>query len=466
MSSSPPALPLVAAASTTATSAVRWSKASQDRLVVLVAAMLAGYSALRILMAFTGSMAEAGTSHKAAATVAVGSVGGSIWGWLYSSNAIYYIGFLLGSIIISTLVPHPWQRGDRTALNLLPQSRQVRPTYGVDILNSFESEMKLASSDIALNRVQVVGTHNSVHVAGMFSIFIPYWQYTHPSLIDQLNTGIRHLEIDLWYNKSFGMWEVWHECVDRLTVSAPLLLICNDAIVGGGGAGGGSKMVTPLLLRDVLSQLFSWSKSNQGHFPLSINLDIKGAYISGTSYLTPWLLGRGFSHSKADRQIFQALEREILAEFPIPNLHTPASMLLGSGTKTLREAIQKSGWPAVNALRGKTQFQLNLNGCRASLNTVIPSSVFFKRGHNFQDPEPDVGWFETNDPVVTKILIEKGYFVRALDPHSKFGDTGKNPMAQYVATNHPSYYKSGVLVPLKEIETKRQSSAREDIETG
>jgi len=425
MSSSPPALPLVAAASTTATSAVRWSKASQDRLVVLVAAMLAGYSALRILMAFTGSMAEAGTSHKAAATVAVGSVGGSIWGWLYSSNAIYYIGFLLGSIIISTLVPHPW----------------VRPTYGVDILNSFESEMKLASSDIALNRVQVVGTHNSVHVAGMFSIFIPYWQYTHPSLIDQLNTGIRHLEIDLWYNKSFGMWEVWHECVDRLTV-------------------------TPLLLRDVLSQLFSWSKSNQGHFPLSINLDIKGAYISGTSYLTPWLLGRGFSHSKADRQIFQALEREILAEFPIPNLHTPASMLLGSGTKTLREAIQKSGWPAVNALRGKTQFQLNLNGCRASLNTVIPSSVFFKRGHNFQDPEPDVGWFETNDPVVTKILIEKGYFVRALDPHSKFGDTGKNPMAQYVATNHPSYYKSGVLVPLKEIETKRQSSAREDIETG
>mmetsp|Transcript_2847 Transcript_2847/g.3912 ORF Transcript_2847/g.3912 Transcript_2847/m.3912 type:complete len:418 (+) Transcript_2847:47-1300(+) len=417
MSSSTPALPLVASSSATAASTVRWSKASQDRLVVLVAALIAGYSALRILMAFTNeNMADTtSTSHKAS--------GGS-------SNALYYIGFLLGSIIISTLVPHPW----------------IRPTYGVSTLNSFESEMKLASSDAPLNRVQVVGTHNSVHVAGMFSALIPYWQYTHPSLIDQLNTGIRHLEIDLWYNKSFGMWEVWHECVDRLTVTA-------------------------LLLRDVLSQLFSWSKSNEGHFPLSINLDIKGAYTSGTSYLTPWLLGRGFSHSAADRQIFQALEREILAKFPIPNLLTPASMLLGSGTKTLRDAIQKNGWPSVKALRGKTQFQLNLNGCRAGLNKIIPSSVFFKRGHNFQDPEPDVGWFETNDPAVTKILIEKGYLVRALDPHGEFGAPGKNLMAQYVATNHPSYYKTGVLVPLQEIEAKQrgtgeQSFAGEDIETG
>jgi len=230
---------------------------------------------------------------------------------------------VLALLVFITLVPSPW----------------VRPTYGFAPILSFENESKFSNLKIPLNHFQIIGTHNSVHVAGLFSIFIPYWRYTHTSLANQLNIGVRHIELDLWFNKSIQKWEIWHESIDRLTV-------------------------TPLFLSDVLSHLMSWSKSHNNHFPLTFNLDIKGSYYAGTSYFTPWLLGRGFSPNatKYDKYVFEMLEREILDIWHLPSLFTPASMLLETKSKCVRDAIENFGWPTVEQLRGKSMFQLNLNG--------------------------------------------------------------------------------------------------------
>ncbi|GAB5363430.1 hypothetical protein AAMO2058_000882400 [Amorphochlora amoebiformis] len=364
----------------------RWSKLGQDRFCLAIAAVIVSLSAMKIAIRASDPL------------VAV-------------ENLPYILGLIGGAVVILSTVPAPW----------------VQATYSVDgAPKCVESEADLSMSSVPLNQFRLVGTHNSVHVAGLFSIFVPYWQYTHLPLVHQLNFGIRHIEIDLWFNKTLGIWEVFHECIDKLTV-------------------------TPLLFSDVLSQIMTWSKSNQNHFPLTFNLDIKGAYIAGTSYMTPWLLGRGFYGDKRDRYIFEMLEREVLAVWAIPKLVTPATIKTGTKSKCLRDALANHGWPTVQECRGKTLFQLNLNEDRSSLADVITSTVFFKRGHNFLNPEPDAAWFETNDPDLAQSLSSKGLMIRALDVHAK--DAAKLRGVQFVATNHPSRYPMGVISRLQDLKS-------------
>ena len=57
---------------------------------------------------------------------------------------------------------------------------------------------------LRFNQALSVGSHNSCHVANVFSgwpCFPPHWgpaqwRYTHPALVQQLEQGVRHLEID------------------------------------------------------------------------------------------------------------------------------------------------------------------------------------------------------------------------------------------------------------------------------
>ena len=86
-------------------------------------------------------------------------------------------------------------------------------------------------------------------------MLIPAWQYSHLSMVDQLDFGLRHLELDIWFNKTTASWEIWHECVDRLTCV------------------GSKNLVT------VLTQLKRWSDENPDHFPINYNVDVKGMFV-------------------------------------------------------------------------------------------------------------------------------------------------------------------------------------------
>ncbi len=346
-----------------------WSKRGWDRWNLTVGAVITVYFLLQL--------------------VSPSQVAGS--GSLDTLRSV--LGVVVGLAAVLSHIPNAW----------------VRASYDArEPLLGFDREKRLSESELPYNKFQQVGTHNSVHISGLFSMFVPYWRYTHRSLVEQLNMGIRHIELDLWFNMHLQRWEVWHECIDGLTV-------------------------TPLLLSDTLSQLRSWSRGHRGHFPLCLNLDIKGAYRSGTSFLS-FALGRVFAGRPGDALAFQLLEREILGEWGVTDLYTPATML-GGRFKTLRDALRDGGWPSVRSLRGKALFQLNVSGKVARVNEVFDSTVLFKRGHNFDRPRSDVAWFETADAGRAARLAAQGYLIRALDPHAK---RLAAPQTHYIATNHPT----------------------------
>jgi hypothetical protein len=92
----------------------------------------------------------------------------------------------------------------------------VKPSYGrvgdAKTLLPQEVEEELVNASGAgsrlLNEFAVIGTHNSIHVAALFSVFIPFWQYSHTPLVAQLEMGLRHIELDIWYNRNRKKWVV------------------------------------------------------------------------------------------------------------------------------------------------------------------------------------------------------------------------------------------------------------------
>src|SRR5205823_3875450 len=75
---------------------------------------------------------------------------------------------------------------------------------------------RIADGCVALNEIQVLGTHNSYHVqprpallAALLQIAPAFdaWEYTHPPLGEQFsNEGIRQIELDVWADPHGGLF--------------------------------------------------------------------------------------------------------------------------------------------------------------------------------------------------------------------------------------------------------------------
>src|SRR5690606_26311301 len=72
-----------------------------------------------------------------------------------------------------------------------------------------------ALADLRLNGIQVIGSHNSYHVAppeavvGFLSRFnrdAEAWNYTHPALSRQLDLGVRQFELDVYADPEGGLF--------------------------------------------------------------------------------------------------------------------------------------------------------------------------------------------------------------------------------------------------------------------
>ena len=72
------------------------------------------------------------------------------------------------------------------------------------------------NTSLPLNKGLYLGTHNSCHVSPLFSGCFPahcgpaQWRYSHPPIVEQLEDGIRHVEIDIWFNMDTRHWEIFH----------------------------------------------------------------------------------------------------------------------------------------------------------------------------------------------------------------------------------------------------------------
>jgi hypothetical protein len=184
--------------------------------------------------------------------------------------------------------------------------------------------------DASLSSLRYLATHNSYRRSSdpLRLLFIglvePSWPaklaYSHPSLTEQLDSGIRSFELDVRPRK--GGFVLAHvPLVDDRTDEPDLAL--------------------------ALEELALWSDRNPGHVPLVVILELTSEYAFLDPALRPW-----------DSQALDRLDAALRAGLG-PRLLAPDE--LRDGAPTLSAALLGRGWPSLGASRGRIMVVLHEN---------------------------------------------------------------------------------------------------------
>jgi hypothetical protein len=312
------------------------------------------------------------------------------------------------------------------------------------------------ASEPLLNQIQVIGSHNSYHIAPAPALLeliattgrnrAEGLDYTHRPLPEQFSRlGIRQIELDVFADPKGGLFarpRMRQTLKDRGKDPGP------DPDFDGQLRGPGLKV---LHVQDVdfrthcpnfregLKQVRSWSRANPRHVPILILVELKDEAIFG-------LPTRPVKFGTAE---LDQVDAEILSVFGRTEILTPDRVR--GRFATLPEAIRAQGWPALEAVRGLVMFALDneaplrdryLEGHpalrdRAMFATVAPTG-------------PAAAWFKINDPIrdfdQIQALVRQGFLVRtradADTRQARANDVTQRDKAlasgaQFVSTDYP-----------------------------
>jgi len=314
--------------------------------------------------------------------------------------------------------------------------------------------------EIHLNDVQVIGSHNSYKIA----IEKPLWnylyqlnsskaeslQYGHFSLEEQLDLGLRNLELDVFHDPNGGHFsnpkglEIVKEMGEQ-----PLEFDSEEKL-----SQKGLKMFHIqdvdfrshyLLFKEGLQALKNWSDKNPNHTPIFILMNTKDQKVQQTrDPLT-------FSKNALD-----SVDVEIKSVFPSNKLITPD--LVRGDFKTLEEAVLQKGWPKLEDVKGRFIFVLDEKEPKINLYLENhPSLVDRVLFVNSKEGNPEAAFRIVNNPIkdfdYIKELVAKGYLVRTradaatkearTNNYDKF-EKAKESGAQVISTD---YYVPSLLFP-------------------
>ena len=230
------------------------------------------------------------------------------------------------------------------------------------------------SAQLKINQIQFVGSHNSYKQAMSPLIYkalhlldaevaesLEYW---HEPLAEQLDFGLRKLEIDLFYDARDQSFPVGHAQIIDMNSHCDTLLVC---------------------LQDVRV----WSEQNPQHAPIWISFNLKDQAIPG---------------------------------LPDPELFTPEALnlldeqLRGALTTQLIQPadVQGLNWPTLAEARGKVLLILDEGGAKRDwyYNNWQTRPMFT----NAPEGHPAAGVMIINDPIENfariQRLVKAGYLVR------------------------------------------------------
>ena len=194
-----------------------------------------------------------------------------------------------------------------------------------------------AIDDLSISRYQVVGTHNSYHIApGPTEMTLiktrgedlaKSLEYTHLQLSEQFEMGIRQIELDLFPDPEGGKFAnpQAFAAAKQLGLDAPephdpkgRLLEPGTKILHYPGF---DFRTTVLTLEDGLKEISQWSKKNPTHHPIFILLELKE------------------DAGKWDNEMIRSLESEILNIIDLSHFITPDAVR--GDHPNLTTAIQK-----------------------------------------------------------------------------------------------------------------------------
>lgn len=308
------------------------------------------------------------------------------------------------------------------ALPFLTSLSTIYPAFAEDCqsMKNLEGICVDYNSNLKMNQLQAVGSHNS------YKLFIPEPElelihaynprsaitldYNHLPLRQQLNMGLRQIELDIVYDPDGGRF-------------ADPLLPKQTAKLADAVAFDNSELHAPgfkvLHSQDIdvrsncmtwiscLQEIKSWSQANPDHVPILIMFNAKegGSAYPGVSPALDFTAAA-----------FDALDAETLSVFDRSYLITPDD-IRGSHS-TLREGVLTNGWPSLQEARGKVFFAVDEGERKINIykrgNQSLQGLPFFV---NSGDENADhAAYFTINDPIGSfdriQAAIKSGFIVR------------------------------------------------------
>lgn len=311
--------------------------------------------------------------------------------------------------------------------------------------------------DLRLHQIQLIGTHNSYHIAPHKSVgelirlagpsVLQAIEYSHKPLPEQLQQlQIRQLELDLFADPDGGLFA---KPLARNLLTAGHQDPGPDPNADGSLSQPGIKVlhaagfdyatnVTTLQL--ALQQIRQWSRTAPHHLPVMILLELKESVPNPPGVrLVPW-----------DATRIKELDQLILEIFPPATRLIPAD-LRQPADPSVRDAVRKRGWPPLQDLQGKVFFCLDNEGTwvRRYLDAQpqpeqAPLFVSADTSH------PLAAWFKRNEPVTQfdeiQNLAKQGFLIRtradADTTQARANDSTRREKAfasgaQYISTDFP-----------------------------
>ena len=272
-----------------------------------------------------------------------------------------------------------------------------------------------ADDNLPINKIQVIGSHNSYKkaidpllfksFAKTDSVSASRIDYEHIPVTEQLDMGLRNLEIDVYADAKGGKY------------AHPRGL---DWVKGQPDYDLNKEMDAPgfkvfhiqdldfrsdfLTLKGGLEKLKKWSAAHPDHTPVFITLEAKDGKMKGEGFSAPEV----FTEST-----FDLLDQVILDGLGKEHVITPDQVR--GKYKTLEDAVLHDNWPALKSARGKFIFILDQKGEKMELyikgHPSLKGRVLFA---NAEAGRPEAGMMIINDAKSPEIygLIKKGYIIR------------------------------------------------------
>jgi hypothetical protein len=271
--------------------------------------------------------------------------------------------------------------------------------------------------DTRINRIQVIGSHNSYKQAidpRLFrllqerdSLSMSKIDYSHVSIVDQLNLGLLNLEIDVYADTQGGRYAHPHgldwvpgqpEYDPQGVMKEPGFKVMHIQDI--------DFRSHCLTFKQCLEQLKQWSNEHPTHNPVFITMNAKDEAPSRPGFTIP---------EKFTAATYDALDKEIMDYLGVQYVITPDKVR--GKNKTLEGAVLKNNWPRLREAQGKFLFILDENGEKRELYTAghpsLKGRVFFA---NAEPGTPEAATCIINNAKqnVSNIqdLVKKGYIVR------------------------------------------------------
>ena len=328
------------------------------------------------------------------------------------------------------------------------------------VLACFVYSCQNSKDSCRLNEIQVIGSHNSYKIAiepalweylfELDSSKAKSLQYDHVSIKEQLELGLRNLEIDVFHDPNGGHFS--NPKGLEIVKSKGEEPIPFD--VGGKLNQAGLKTFHiqdidfrshHLLFKDCLKAMKSWSEKNPTHTPVFVLINAKDKKVDGTT-----------EPLKFSKAALDSIDIEIRSIFNESDLITPD--LIRGENETLEKAVLNIAWPKIDDVRGRFLFVLDEK--KEKIDRYIDGHPSLKNRVmfvNIPEGKPEAAFRIINNPIkdfgYIKELVDKGYMVRTradagtkearMNDYTRF-EKAKASGAQVISTD---YYVKTSLFP-------------------